>query len=405
MAETLELKLPIIEDEHELVRSELNFEQYPIFTVSRSGKKSRQIVRTQKETNGTIFERRVTIGRTEQGHEVGVLTAFDAKVFYALQYFWDQEGRPVNKPIVVTLYRLAKYLGMKTSGAEYKQMKRALFHLVEVPITWYASFYHPDKNEYEEFISAQRILIRLDLKAKRRGENTRAAFAYQLDERIQRNLLANYSHPILINTVLSLNKEYAQLLYPYIDRRLAHTKRFEATLTNLWQTLDFSSEGIRYPADRKVKITSAFKELIGKPLSTGTLIDIRIEKTADGEDYKAIFIKGARANALTPKGSKIDQPKPKATTQAKLKPINPPEHAQYLANEMLRQLGDSQSVQFYKKIATYCPDNLIFRLLSETKDAYLQGEIKSKPKIFVTKLKEHMPHLFKLSKECSAEAS
>lgn len=381
--------------EYELIRTELNFEQYPIFTVSTFRKKSREIVRVRKNTDGSSVEQRITIGKTADGIEVGVFTPFEAKVFYALQDFWDQEGRVLNKPVVISLYKLANRLHLEIDGRNYSRLKKALTRLRQIPITWKLSYFQANKKDWDEQISFQTILSDLNLKARKEGERVRAAIAYKLDERIQRNLLENHSHPILIDTVISFQKEYAQLLYVYIDRRLAHTSRFEATLTNLWQTLDFSNEGIRYPADRKAKLMSAFQELNGKPLSTGLLSNIKVEKTADGEDYKAIFIKTARANALTPNAKKIGQPKVKTATHANLKSINAPEMARYLASVMLDQLGDQQSANFYKKVALYCSENLIFRLLSETKDAYLQGEIDSKPKIFVTKLKQEAPHLFK----------
>jgi len=390
--EQLPTPIPTLATDLALIRTELNFDRYPIFTTSKYKAKSREIVEVAKTPHGEIIERRVIIGKTDKGVEVGTLGTSHQKTFYLLQHFWQQAGYP--EKTTLSLYQLIKHLKLNRSGKTRRLVKGWLADLRQIPITWFNSFYDAELGDFR-LTDYRTVLSYLVIAEYKKGEPTKAAAAFTLDENIRRNLLARHTHPLLIDVYISFKSEYAQLLYPYIDRRLAKTTSFEATLTNLWQFLGLSNDAIRYPAERKAKLQPAFTELKGKPLSTGTLVDIKVEKTADGHDYKAIFIKGHRAGALTAKPKKPRQLNLKGAHATKLKPLNPPDLAGYLTKEIMQHLGDPKSERMYRKVATYCSQDLIYRLLSETKQDALEGRIDNKGAIFITKLKQHAPHLFK----------
>ena len=70
-----------------------------------------------------------------------------------------------------------------------------------------------------------------------------------------------------------------------------------------------------------------------------------------------------------------------------------------LVEDMVSQLEDSHSRRFFEKVANLCPDNFIYRALSEVKEEAAMGEIKkSKGALFTYKI-------IKLAKRVGIELS
>lgn len=73
-----------------------------------------------------------------------------------------------------------------------------------------------------------------------------------------------------------------------------------------------------------------------------------------------------------------------------IKDIEPPANqakAKCLVDDMVSQLEDSHSTRFFKKVARLCPDNFIYRALSEVKEEAAMGKIKkSKGALFTYKI-------------------
>jgi len=80
---TARIAVPESEATREIVRSELNLEQNAVFTVSTFKGKSREVIR-RLETEDGVIERKVVIGKTASGVEVGVLTTTHFKLYLVL---------------------------------------------------------------------------------------------------------------------------------------------------------------------------------------------------------------------------------------------------------------------------------------------------------------------------------
>lgn len=92
---------------------------------------------------------------------------------------------------------------------------------------------------------------------------------------------------------MSPNSALAILLYTYIDRNMAFKGSFQVRLDTLFEHLDLGQDYVRYPSDRKRTLTPVISLLRGKPLSTGILSHISIQKTQDGANYKLVCRKRA----------------------------------------------------------------------------------------------------------------
>lgn len=359
------------EKEKSIVRSELNLEKNPVFTVSSYKKKSREIVLRETSPEGEITERRIIIGKTAQGVETGVLNTSHFKVYLALLELWDKAGRPVLEPVHFTILRVLKRLGMKDSGEEYRRLKRWLRDLRQIPISFIQSFYIPKKGEYRD-LSDITILNHLRIYERKeigRQKKIRGYGEFRFDDYIIEGLINNYVHPLRLDVIKSFkkHKDLAILLYTFIDRNLAFKDEFEIGLERLFEILDLSQKHVRKPYDRKKVLDPVVKELQGKELSIGVLSYIRILKTMNDKDYKLVCHK---------------------------KPFFPPKDngkKEALVQEMIEVLGDEKSRAFYQLVAEKCPEDLIYRCLSEVKDSYLTGSLKkNKGAYFIFLIKKYV---------------
>jgi hypothetical protein len=117
------------------------------------------------------------------------------------------------------------------------------------------------------------------------------------------------------------HKDTAILLYVYLDRCLAFKEKYEINLEKLYEHLDLSQKGIRYPSDRKIRLNPVLKELENKPLSTGILSYCRIHRTEDGRGYKLIARK-KQFDSLPPPRPKTEITiEEKTTTPTPLTPL------------------------------------------------------------------------------------
>ena len=282
------------EDKPLVVRSELNLEQKSIFTVSTYQGLSRELTFKEKLPTGEEIDQRVSIGKTGDGIEVGVLTTNDFKVYLALLELWQKADRPTTEAVNFTTLRLMKRLKLADSGSEYDQMKKWLLHLRQIPIMFQNSFFMKESESYRT-IEPFTVLSYLKIyerayETKTGKEKTRGYGAFRFADEILKSLVNNYSHPLRLDIVRDFkkHKDTAILLYVYLDRCLAFKEKYEIGLEKLFEHLDLSQKYVRYPSDRKIYLNPVLKELENKPLSTGILSYCRVHKTEDGRGYKLI---------------------------------------------------------------------------------------------------------------------
>jgi hypothetical protein len=69
---------------------------------------------------------------------------------------------------------------------------------------------------------------------------------------------------------------------------MAFKGSFQVKLETLFEHLDLGQDYVRYPSDRKRTLTPVIALLRDKPLSTGILYQIDIQKTQGGANYKLV---------------------------------------------------------------------------------------------------------------------
>jgi len=356
--------LALFDQNREFTRSELNLEKNAVFTVSAYKGLSREIIFRQQDDKGLVHEHRVIIGKTIDGHELGVLTVYHFKIYLVLLELWEKAGKPIHDPVHFTVRQILTRLESPVGGNDYQHVKKVLYNLRQIPIEFRDSFFDPRRGEFKS-LKPFSVLSHLEIYERKYnvsdGEETRVMGygEFQFSRHILESLLSNYSHPVILDVVKEFKKhqELAILLYVYVDRNLAFKNQYEVTLDKLFDHLDLSQKQIRYPADRKVKIKPVLSELKGKPLSSGTLTEARIVPTEDRTNYKAIFQK----NPYPALPRDIQKPKEESlpSPEHKIKQIL---DAEFIAK--LSKLGLSQS-QIDRVVARYPRDKIIDWLNSQ----------------------------------------
>ncbi|MBU2437116.1 MAG: replication initiator protein A [Candidatus Omnitrophica bacterium] len=283
----------IIPEKRTIIRQELNIEKWPLFAPSTYRKKSREITRKVLLENGNSAERKVTIGKTQQG-EMGILRIVDYKIFCGLVGIWEEAGKPKEGKTNFAIHNLAKLLKLQWGRSTYRHIYKALERLKVVPIIWEDSFYQKESNTTERMVRYFNILDDLVIFERRAGNQMYLAFSsFKLNNKIISNLLNNHTKPLYLDEIVKLKKEISVLLYRYIDLIMADKNHFERRTQELFSDLELSE--YRYPSKRKQLLAPALKELEGAELSTGIISQANLEKTTDGKDWKVVFRKSKKS--------------------------------------------------------------------------------------------------------------
>lgn len=273
----------------EVVRPDRNLEKWPIWEPSNSRQKprTRTLRRQVRLPDGSKATATVEVGYSDKG----LLTTEDQKTLYALVKLWEERGRPTEF-IHFSKQQLAKILRKSWGQKVNMALTGSLMRLRFTPFTWEHSYYDNTARETVGRIDTFTVLSELHLVYRKTdGSGTTEACYFQFNERILTNLLTHYTRPVFLDTVLGFKSEIAQILYSYLDLVLYDKNHFERCTQELFKELGMDGPAYRYRSKRAQVLEPALRELEGKPLPTGVLKEVRLEKTKDDTDFKIVVRK------------------------------------------------------------------------------------------------------------------
>lgn len=286
------------------IRAELNLEKWPIWKPSKSSTRELKAQVLTKEIllpDGSKIKSSVEVGFTHKGQ----LTTEDRKTYYALIKMWEDKGRP-TEPVLLSLRRLAKTSNKKWGTNVIEATSQSLLRLRVTPFVWRNSYFNATTGATEKVLTAFNILSELKIAQKEEdGHITKETGYFRFNDYILKNLLNNHTKPLYLDVILSLKSEIAQLLYTYIDLIMADKTRYERRSEGLFKDLGLGGTSYRNPSNRKQKLAKALKELQNVDLSTGTLIEAKIEHTTDGKDVKVVLRKQHHAKKSRQSGKAL----------------------------------------------------------------------------------------------------
>lgn len=277
----------------EKIRVELNLEKWPIWKPSHS---------RNEQKRAEVFERQITLlnGSKENAqlivNAIGNLSLFtteDQRTLYASIKLWEDAGKPASGIIPFSLRKVAKIKKKKWGSDTLKEIIDSLEKHRGILFKWVHSFYDSTTGETLHNLDYFNIFQDLKIAYRTKGDKVgnKAVGYFRFHDLILKNLLANHTKPLYLDVILNFKSEIAQLIYTRIDLIIANKTRYERRTKELFEDLNLEGKRYIYPSVRKQLLDPALKELQGVFLSTGILIEARLEKTKDEKDYKVVFIK------------------------------------------------------------------------------------------------------------------
>lgn len=202
--------------------------------------------------------------------------------------------------------------------------------------------------------------------------------------------LSNYFHryvkPVDFSFHRRLRKPIAKSLYPLLETGWyaaggrAYSKRYRDLRA------EFLLGNCRYLADLKKQLDPAHKELQQERF----LKHWAYREAGEGGDFVITYYPGEKffedqkaRESRRQLARRID-----ASTKATLEPKPGRENKLHLVQEILRVTGDKHSTRYYTKVVRELPEETIWVLISETKQASLEGRIRESVAQFFTDLAE-----------------
>ncbi len=323
------------------IRAELNVEKWSIWrpAKSKTPPTPRKFFREDILPNGDKVTRQVTVSVIDGE----TLTTEDQKTYYVLVEIWEANGRP-NGQVPFSLSGIAKRLDKGWGTNSRDAITQSLKRLRGVLLTWENAYYNAESDETMEMLDTVNTVSELKIFRKKKGEGINDERGYfRFSEHILVNLKERHTKPVLLQVVLSFKSEVAQIIYTQLDRILSRDiTSYEKRTKELFEDLGLEGKAYVHASNRKQVLTPAIAELENAPLSNGaTIASVKLEKTADGKDYKIVVKRGrARAKNATPaprssESQENPHSKEERPSESRIEAKNEPTDAERKGNDLV----------------------------------------------------------------------
>lgn len=309
-----------------------------------------------------------------------ILTPTDYRTYLALQKIWWERPQNDDGTISFQFRELARIMQIKWGGETHRTLKESLLRLSHISIDWRFAFYSQSDNGYVNRTRPMQILDELDMYEVFKGhpdapeviadvqagtgvslDADATMSRFRFDKEIEQNLFKEYNRTVLLDVAMSIPSGHPLTFYAFLDVIMAGKRVWERRLTGLLYEDLVITGSYPHPSDRKRLLERWIKEVNGKAISTGTL-DIKIDKTNDGEDYKLIVKK-----------------RPFAKRQKRT--ISPD-----LIDRIIEVTEDPESKGYYLKAVRALGEEKILNILADTQVAHREHRIKTSKKQYFTDL-------------------
>jgi hypothetical protein len=382
----------------DVIRSEVNLLTFPFFALSRKG--LREKTKTEYRAVVQRGDRKVEIlWRVSSSSEYGYPGPFDQKVHKAIEEIINELPHPVRNPIGFSIYDLCRRMRLGSSGgSDYRKIKEALERIVATTVKSRGTFYAKGRKKWidDVFHIYDRVVFRGEQLPD--GRIAEQNYLY-LNSWYLENLNARYVRPLDYDYYKGLRSNIAQRLYELLGVKFYGLLRagyasIGYRYSTLCQLLPLTRQ--KYLSKARQILDPAHEEL----MRTDFLAAVEWSDT-EGEgdeerDWLVTYVPGGRAIAeveryrLSSWAGLEEQEQEEVETLSLPFEVDEGRQAEIeaLVEEILRVTGDEENEAFYQRVARLCPTDLIYRVLSEVKDEWRRGLIRTtKGAVFTDKLK------------------
>jgi hypothetical protein len=210
--------MKIVEQKEQIIipkvlRSEFNFLKYPFFDLSKASTRDKIEVKESIESNEGRAD---LVWRVSKNVEFGFPSAFDKKLYRAIEQIIDKMSKPIQNPIALgSLRSLCGLMRINPSGFNTNEVKKSLQRMVATTIQSQGTFYLKDakKTLNDTFHLYDRVLFSGDQFPD--GTVSDGIFLLVSNWYLQ-NINANYVVPLDWDYYQKLQGNIATRMYEYI---------------------------------------------------------------------------------------------------------------------------------------------------------------------------------------------
>ncbi len=347
----------------------MNLAEFPIAVLSKRIPSNKKTIEYSDWIVGKNGEKKQRDWIVTAAAKWGLPTGSALRTLFELMQVWKENNLKSKIIPIGSRYNLLKRMGTTDSKGDYQRIEKDLNSLVGITIQAKNAFWDKDVQAYVNktfHLFEELSLYDRQIKTTQGLIQQSLPFSYIKVSDI-------FHEAVKKGNILTIDSEFfrrltaptEQRLALYLTKMLKRQSFHKRDIFKLAQQLPIYS---KYPSDIKKTLDKALKGLIDKNFPL--LERYYYENSSNRKSQNIIFIK----------------------TKQKSKQDTQPEDykVQALVEDMLNTLRDEKSRAFYVKIAKLCPQDIIYRALSETKQDYSHSSIrKNRGAIFTEKIKRY----------------
>lgn len=347
----------------------MNIAEYPIQILTKTVPESTKTI----EWHGKVTTKD---GRIRDAHWIvtgsdkyGLPRYEDRDVLLAIMYFWYLQGFQSNKLEIRDIHSVLKLLGWGKSSKDYRRLMESLGRLAGIMIHARFSFWDNKEKDYKPEIFFH-ILNKVEL--KKDSLNKRGYILYiEAGEEFWESIKNNYIKSLNISFYFGLETPTAKALYTFLDKKAYQNETFYIELYNLASKIGISTSQPKKYIKRLLKEASDI-------LTNKRFLEYYEFKKINSSE---VIIFHFNKEYLSKEEREIAQKQE--------------EYVRLIIKDIFKVVGDQKSIAFYDRVARNVPQDLIYRVLSEVRDAELNGEIKTtKTRLFAYLIRKYMKELY-----------
>ena len=365
-------------------RYELTLSEFPFVLLSKIGKnKSIEYIEYRDTINGDKNELVERVWKVYPDGRWGFGTATTLSTFYELFQIWKEQNFE-NKLITFgTIYSLVKRKGIKPSKSTYDSIKRDLRVLTGIVIEAKNAFWDNEKRAYVDayFHLFERTVFYKEHKNQKITQMALPFSYIEASDELYGSVLANSLMVTEFDSqFFHALKPTEQRLVLYLSKMLRNQAVHKRDVMKLAEQLPLTTK-VRKKAKQQIKL--AAQGLIDNDFKLLERFDFEANSNNDGENI--IFYRKGK-------------PPVSARPQTESRKIQNPPHAQeLLVEDIMEVCGDKKSLDFYKLVAKYMPEQQIYQTISEVKEIRDLGEVKKSKGAIFTKLIKDKANLLNIN--------
>lgn len=354
-----------IQEKEETSKDDLTLAEYPLGLVSRRVPKGLKTIQYEEEV--TLDGQRTRRFWQVSGSDAyGLPTGGDQDIFIAILAAWEEVGFKDPAIPVQSVYHMLKKLNLPLNRENYQRFHHSVQTLIGTTYYTENTLYDRDKKRwihkhtfhlFEEANFLERYSASNRTMPMPFGYIRASNFLYRL---VQSGDLKNISLTLYRNLPTPL----ARRLYRYLDKQRYYGAMFAIGLRKLCLKLGFANRAVEKYTNPELK-----------RILTPALNSLKKEGFLTHYSYQP---------------GKNDLKLAVAFRETEVMAAGRPLTAEQmgLAEIFAEELGDQANFAFYQHIARILPPHLLYRALSETKDAHRRDQIRTtRPRFFTDVVK------------------